>query len=67
MSLVDEKIRALKQDSPKALTGLVVSLAVVAVLIVIVAWFFFGYSYGIVRVSTGTIEEAASSLMLYLI
>ncbi|MEA1925170.1 MAG: hypothetical protein U9M95_04810 [Candidatus Altiarchaeota archaeon] len=67
MSFVDEKIMALKQNPPRALASLVVSLAVIAILIVITAWFFFGYSYGVVRISTGTMEEAASSLMLYLL
>jgi len=58
---------ALKQNPPMALASLVVSLAVVAILIVLIAWFFFGYSYGVVRISTGTMEQAASSLMLCLL
>ena len=67
MSFVDEKIMALKQNPPMALASLVVSLAVVAILIVLIAWFFFGYNYGVVRILTGTMEKAASSLMFYLL
>jgi|GEM_PF-6414737 len=67
MSFLDEKITDLKQNPPNALASLMVSLAVLAILVVLIAWFFFGYSYGVVRISGGTMERAASSLMLCLL
>jgi len=54
------------RDNPaKTLTRLVVSLALIAVAIVLFAWFILGYSYDIVQVSTGTMEGASSTFILF--